>query len=113
MTPEQRIQALEDKVVWLEEALGLSRQFPAEWGLTPTQERMLGMLVAARVVTEARFMVALYSERLDPPLSKVVPAQLSKMRDKLRPMGVEIHSRNGSSWGYWIPAEQKAKLLNA
>jgi hypothetical protein len=113
VSPQDRIEALEDRVAALEEALGVTRQFPVEWGLTVTEARMLGILCKTGSAPAERFMVALYSDRSDPPASHVIAVLMCKLRAKMKPLGVEISSRNGSSYGYSIPAAQKARLLDA
>jgi DNA-binding response OmpR family regulator len=113
---ERRVIELEDRVAVLEEALGLTYTAPPEWGLTPTEDRILAMLNKAPMVRRERLMVALYGLDDDPPLSNVVEAHISHMRRKLRPHGVEIMSHKGKriiDGGYWIPAEQKARLADA
>lgn len=110
LSTEEEIQLLKDRVAILEDALGITRRFPPDWGLTPRQEQMLGILCKTTVAPAERFMVALYSDYADPPVGNIIATQLCKLRKRLKPMGIEIKSRLGGGYGYWIPAEQKAKL---
>ena len=111
MTDADRITALEYRVAALEEALGLTYQPPPALGLTRFEARIVGMLMKANVATTERMFTALYGEREDPPISKNVDVFISRARPKLAKRGVEI--RNTWGVGYWIPAEQKARLLDA
>lgn len=111
MTPEQRIQILEDQVAALQEALGLAYDPPMEWGLTKTEAELFGILKRSPVVLRDRMRTALYGLWADPPLTNVIAVHVCHMRRKLAPFGISIKaSRDGR---YWIPQEQKARLLDA
>lgn len=111
MTAEQRIQALEDRVAVLEEALGLTYVAPLEWKLSPMQDRILAMLLKAQAVRRERLSVVLYGLEPNPPISNVIASQISHMRRKLRPRGIEIKSIRGVfGGGYWLDPEVRARL---
>ncbi len=124
MTDADRIQALEDRVTVLEDALGIRYHAPPEWGLTPTQDVIVGLLLAARSVPWERMWTVLYGSESDPPETDVIRTQICLMRPKLEAHGVEVRTIAGGNGigrymrgtpggGYFIPAEQKARLLDA
>lgn len=61
MTQAERIQALEDRVALLEDALGLTYTVPIEWGLTLTEARLFGLIRKVPVVRLERLRLALYA----------------------------------------------------
>ena len=92
MTDSERIAALEDRVAMLEEALGLTyRAIPT---LTPTQNKMVGMLVKHHgIVSYERFMTALYADRDDGgPDPHILAVHIYKLRPKLAAMGAEVET---------------------
>jgi DNA-binding response OmpR family regulator len=111
MTDAERIEALEDRVAVLEQALGLNYQAPAEWRLTSTEERILGVLLRSPRVHRERLMVALYADRADPPDVSVITVHVCGLRAKLKRLGVDVIAMRHA--GYWIPADQKQRLLDA
>ena len=112
-TDTDRILALEDRVAVLEEALGIRYEGMKEWGLSPVQAQIVGILRKIDSAPCKRIYVAIYGSALDPPDLNVVRVHISHLRSKLKPHGVEIKSGRGcTSCGYWIPEEQK-RLLDA
>jgi len=112
LTPEQRIAELEDRVAVLEMALGIDYTAPPEWRLSRTQSRVLGMLAkTSGVVPAERIYQALYGGRLDPPGGNAVSVHVCHLRARVARFGVDIRAHKSA--GYWIPAEQKARLLDA
>lgn len=98
MTDTDRIQALEDHVAALEEALGLTFAAPAEWKLSGTEERIFGMLRKGGVIRRDRMMTALWWDRDDPPNRNTLHAHICNLGRKLRPLGYEL--RNVKDVGY-------------
>lgn len=111
MTPEQRIQALEDRVAILEEALGLAYQPSPLCRFTPTERRLVGVLLKTTRASSIRIETALYAHANNPPTTNNVKVHIHRIRKKLAPLSVQICTDWG--FGYWIPAEQKARLLDA
>lgn len=69
---------------------------PQHWGLSASEDRMLSSLYSAPVggrPKEALKTASCISTHAD---VKVVEVRISKMRQKLRPFGVEIHT----VWGF-------------
>ena len=111
MTPDQRIEALEDRVAFLEDALGFSYNAPPEIGLTQVEERILGVILKSRVATKERLFAAIWGDDNDPPEEHVLAVHAHRIRRKLAAHGIAMHSMYRV--GYYIPADQKATLLAA
>ena len=111
MTSEDRILALEDRVTVLEEALGLTYEPPVGLGLTRFEAAVVGVILKTKIASRDKLWFALYGDRADPPTCQNVDVFVSRARSKLRAHGVTINNTWGV--GYWIPAEQKARLLDA
>lgn len=107
----QRVIDLEDRIAELESALGLDYKSRPEWGLTRSEACVVGMLTKTSIASHARLETALYADRNDTPTGNNVDVFITRARRKLAPFGIEI--RNTWGVGYWIPAEQKARLLDA
>ncbi|MCA0366790.1 MAG: winged helix-turn-helix domain-containing protein [Proteobacteria bacterium] len=101
------IERLEDRVLELEEALGVLVLPPLEWGLTKNEGRLLGVLLEREIVTKDTAMAALYRDRGDrEPEVKIVDVFICKARKKLKPFGVSIETRWGV--GYSMSPASKA-----
>lgn len=111
MTDSDRIEQLEDRVAVLEGALGFSYNAPPEWGLTPTEERILGILLKCPVAPYERIFAALWGAENDPPDEHLLAVHACRLKRKMRDQGIEVRSMY--RFGYWIPAEQKARLADA
>lgn len=86
---------------------------PAEWGLTAAQERIFGLLLSRERATKAQMASASWSLRpdCDVPDPKTIDVQLSLMRRKLKPFGIEIRTLWGR--GYALDAGERARLRGA
>lgn len=101
------IAALRARIAELERQLGHDFVPPIEWGLTATEARLFGCLLAAELVTREAFMAALYRDlRKDPPEEKIIDVFVCKIRRKLKPFGIEIATRWGQ--GHALTPEAKA-----
>lgn len=83
---------------------------PPEWGLTPCQERIFGLLLARGRATHAQIATALYGLR---PVGEIrgretIDMHLSKLRKRLRPFAVEILTIWGVGLG--LDAETRERL---
>lgn len=111
MTPEQRIQILEDRCDMLEMALGLNYDPPFDLGLTRYEARIVGVLLKAPIASYDRLVTALYAHTPDAPDWESIRVFITRARKKLASRGVDI--KNTWGVGYWIPEGQKARLLDA
>lgn len=101
------IARLEDRVLELEEAMGVLVLPPLEWGLTKNEGRLLGVLLERELVTKDTAMAALYRDRGESePEIKIVDVFICKARKKLKPFGIAIDTRWGV--GYSMSAASKA-----
>ena len=102
------ITRLEDRIVELEEAMGLCVLPPLEWGLTVQQARLFGVLLERELLRKDAAMAALYRDRgEDEPEMKIVDVFVCHIRRKLKPFGIEIGTRWGV--GYFMTAANKAE----
>lgn len=101
---------LEEENQVLRDALGMTAVIRPEWGLSSTQQQILG-IIAKRPegVSHERLWTALYGMRDDPPIAKVINVTISHMRRKLRPYGIQINNNWGV--GYWMEEESRLKVL--
>jgi hypothetical protein len=108
----EHIEELEETVRQLREQLIPSVTFPAEIGLTATENRMLSFLLARspNIMPKERIHEAIYFDDDDAPFSKVLDVMLIRCRRKLAPYGVAIVS----AWAAGLCIEkQSADILRA
>lgn len=108
MTTADRIQALEDRVEWLERALGLDFAEAPRWGMTRFQMQVIGVLLKVKVASYDRLMTALYSDRLEEPNEGTIKAHVCHIRKKWAPFGLFIDNVYGI--GYALTDETRAAL---
>lgn len=92
---------LRDRVEQLERALfGGEIPLPLEWRLSGTEARVFGTLISRELVTKDVLMTALYSLRpdTDEPEMKICDVFICKLRKKLKPFGITIHTSWGRGW---------------
>lgn len=92
----------------LEDLLGMRLDAPLEFGLTPTEARLFGLLTRVEMATKDRIMFALYASRIDAePEIKIVDVLVHHIRKKVEPFGITIETLWGT--GYRMPPEAKAR----
>ncbi len=98
----------------LEELVGLHERIP--WWvtarITPTQERLLSLLLKREFVSTDTAFVAIYGglpECDQPDSTKIIDVMICHVRRALRAYGIEIKNVFGSG-GYFITKGDKAKL---
>jgi two-component system cell cycle response regulator CtrA len=105
-----RIDTLDDAMEWiaqLEKALGQTTAYALP--LTSAETRILGALHARTgVVTREAVYSLLYSTCNDPPDDRIIDVFLSRIRQKLRPHGIEITTFWGVGW--MIDADSRRAL---
>ena len=102
---------LQERVFWLEEAMGATYETPIWLGLTGHEARILGILLKREVATKEMLLTALYSGRPDgeEPQIKIIDVFICKARKKLKAFGIEIETIWGR--GYRLTPEMKARTL--
>ena len=104
------VQQLRDQIAQLEEALGLNLQLPNEFGLTPLEMKIAGLLTRREIANRTMIFAALYGSRpeCDQPDIKVIDVHICKLRRKLAAKDVTIKTRFGV--GYYVDARARATL---
>jgi DNA-binding response OmpR family regulator len=99
---------LREKVRQLEQLLSYAAySMPKEFGLTRTEEAVLGTLVTHCTTTRDHIMHNLYGGRGDAePDIKIVDIYISRLRKKLKGFGIEIKTEWGR--GYLLTPASKA-----
>ncbi|WP_203158386.1 helix-turn-helix domain-containing protein [Methylobacterium aquaticum] len=106
-----RIDLLEEQVRQYREAAESTPAYPAEWGLTPKETRLVAALVRARgnVVSVPNLMVALYG--LEPDADeKIIATFVCKIRAKLRAADAGITIRTQWGEGFFVEAPDADRL---
>lgn len=90
---------LRERIAQLEEILtGAGWAPPVEWRLTPQEGIVARVLVGRTLATRHALLTALYGDRDDAPPHTTLPIILVKLRRKLRPFGIAIHTRYMQGW---------------
>lgn len=108
--PEAEIERLRARVDALERALGLTAQFPPEWGLTTSEKRILGVLATRPAVPRMALYEALYGDRVNPPDDTTVTTLVCKLRRKMAAVGFTI-GKTRNYGNYSIPDEERRRIL--
>lgn len=117
MMLEKENEALRDRIAVLENTLGLTQELDPNLlvKFTPSEGRLLGMLLARGFVAREAFHAALYQNRPDAdevPEIKIVDVIVCHVRRKLADLGLPtIQTKHGE--GYFIPAGDKPALRKA
>src|SRR5262245_65625804 len=93
---EQTIEHLQNRIYELEEQLGARTEFPPIFGLTLSEEALLGVLFKREIVTQTAAFAILYGSRVDGGPSdpkNVVSVLIMRLRKKLAAQGIEIKTR--------------------
>lgn len=108
----EEIEWLRYRVEELEGLLGLADDAipPKLLGLTPTETRLLALLVKRETLSREFALVAMYDERpgCDRPDERIIDQFIMRVRRKLAPAGIAVQNRWGGS--FFITADDKAKL---
>lgn len=110
------LQQLRDRVAELEEAIGLTAMPALRAVLKPegywlsTCETLCGMLMKRPCVPRSAAYIAIYGGRpeCDQPDPKLVDVTVHRLRQALRPHGVEIAVARDRGW--YLTPENKEKL---
>jgi DNA-binding response OmpR family regulator len=107
MTNLQIIEELRDRVEELETLLGLKTKLPDAYGLSPTEEKFVGILLKRKVVNREMFLTAIYGGLTD-RTTHLVGMNIWNIRRKLAPWGITIKNQWGR--GYYLDDEARAAL---
>lgn len=106
-----KLECAQFRIEELERVVGLDYACPLALRLSRNQARMLGLLMHKKVASKDALYTALYTDVIcdkELPESKVIDVQISHMRRKLRPFGIEIETIWGT--GYALAPEAKEKI---
>ena len=93
----------------LEHALFRDVSLPIEWRLTVQEARVFGVLVTRSLATRTAILAALYDDLgRDQAEAKIADVFVCKIRKKLTPFGIEIHTRWGEGW--YLDEDQRESL---
>jgi len=98
---EAENEMLRARVQDLERALhGGDIALPIEWGLTPSEARVFGVLLTKDRVSKDQMMTAMYGLRsnCDVAAEKICDVYICKLRKKLKRFEVTIHTDWGQGW---------------
>lgn len=98
---------LSDKYELLLDEFGVSAKFPPCLGLTPSQIRILGVLLVRTMVTHSQFYTVLYEGRDVDITGNTLKVFISHMRKKLAPYGIKINT----IWGQGFCMTEGSKDL--
>lgn len=111
------VQSLEDendvlrgRIALLEQELGLRNDIPLVFGLTPSESRILSVLMQRIMATKEQLLIAVTSDVTGnkQPEIKIVDVYICKMRKKLEPFGIVIETVWGR--GYNLDADNRSKV---
>lgn len=106
---ERENDLLREQVRRLEAALFETAPLPFEWGLTACEATVFGVLVNRELATKDAVMAALYRDLgRDDGEEKIVDVFVCKVRRKLKPFGVAIHTVWGQ--GYHLDEATRARF---
>jgi hypothetical protein len=93
----EMISALQARCAMLKGLLtACASHLPPEWGLTHTEERLVGALINGSALTRSQLVEELYYDRTEPATAETIVAQLvMTIRRKLAPHGVRIRMVHG------------------
>ncbi len=92
---------LRERVALFErEFMGAELVFPVEWGLTATEQRVLGVLINRPQATKAQIMMGIYrvTGGDDEADIRIVDVFVCKVRKKLQPFGITIRTLWGAGY---------------
>lgn len=107
---EAENEQLRDRLAILENVLGLVQKFPPTLPFTPSEGRVVGLLMSQGFVRKEAIFSLLYDNRPNEiPEPKIVDVFICKIRAKLKKFTeVRIETKWGE--GYYIPTQDKPVL---
>lgn len=88
---------LHEEVYFWKSQLSTDFEPPREWLFTPSEGMMFRVLLARPLVSRETFYSALYGPDVERD-HKIIDVWLSRMRVKLKPFGIVVHSVWGRGW---------------
>jgi two-component system cell cycle response regulator CtrA len=107
---EAENERLQDRILVLEDLLGIGMEWPLFLGLTPHEGKVLGALMRREVQSKEGLLLALYGNRPDGdmPEIKIIDVFICTLRKKLTRFGVTVDTLWGQ--GYRLKPEMREKI---
>lgn len=106
---EEENDELRERIIVLEEQIGVRIEAPLVLGLTGQEARIFGALMSRDLLTKEMMLAVLYLSRgLDEAEQKIVDVFICKMRPKLKAYGITIETVWGR--GYLLKPEMKRRV---
>lgn len=107
---EAENERLQDRILVLEELLGIGIEWPLFLGLTPHEGKLLGALMKRELQSKESLLLALYGHKPDGdmPEIKIIDVFVCKARKKLARFGIRIDTVWGE--GYRLPFGMREKI---
>lgn len=115
MLLENENEELRERVIALEEQLGVHFHSPPFLELTGNEAQIFGLLMARDVVTKSLAMVTIYGNKPDGDEAeqKIIDVWVCKMRAKLKHFGLEIDTHWGQGYSFTPAMKKKARAIIA
>lgn len=95
-----------ERIRQLEELLGCDFSVDPSYGLSRSEEQLLGMLYSrSHTVTKGQAYDLLFGMHRNPPEMKILDVFMCKIRKKLEPIGLHVTTVWGRGW-YLDPGER-------
>lgn len=109
------VETLQEENRQLREMLKPPTTYPAEWRLSQQEVELLTILAARAPSAMSKSLIydALFFDKDEPPQPKIVDVVVSKLRSKLKTLGVEIETIWGFGYRMGIPARDRLRAAAA
>lgn len=98
-----------ERIIQIEQNEGLRFQTHPRFGMTAAEDALLGILASRKeVVTKEGAYTLMYGMADDPPMLKILDVMICKLRRKLRPHNITIHTVWGRGW--YLDPEDRQKV---
>jgi two-component system cell cycle response regulator CtrA len=104
--------ALRAKVADMERMFGFRNSVPYIFGLTTSEGKVLSLLIERADANKHQLLTAVMADRVqeEEPEMKIIDVYICKIRNKLKPFGIESETMWGR--GYRLPSAEKAKIAS-
>ena len=103
----EQVEALQERVKYLEALIGRDTHLPRAWGLSPLEEKIVSYLYKHGFATKEQLIMTLWMDRDEPEFAESnMKIHLSRARRKLEPLDIKIETIWGK--GLEMPARSRA-----
>ena len=105
----ERIEILEEENRQLRAEIRFAGPLPEGWSLSPSEQELMRALMVRPFLSREAAVSAVYGDRDEPENPhECIGVFMSRLRQKLRPRGIEIKTRWG--FGFFLPEATRAAL---